>query len=80
MAVSDYLWVAGALVGAYILTRPSTVTALETGLNVELSGSNEPSGVDHNAIADRLSGLSDAVRDQVRNEERFAGSPVSPYQ
>jgi hypothetical protein len=82
MARSTMLAVGAVVVGLlYAVSRSSAaVTRVEQGLDRDVSGRNEPAGLDASRFADRISQLSDSVDEQVRNEERFAGVPVSPYQ
>jgi len=72
------------LVLAYAASQSATVVEfLERTTNRDISDSNDAVGGSVDQIsewADRTSDLSDAVDDAVRNEERYAGVPVSPYQ
>jgi hypothetical protein len=76
------LFAIGALVlAAWLASRSETlVTVVERSTNRDVSDVNEPTGDMADVWADRADELSDAVDEAVRNEERYVGVPVSPYQ
>lgn len=77
--ITIYLLIAAGI--GYAVTQSDDVaTAAEQATNEELTDSNNATGGNVDVWADRADQLSDAVDDEVRNEERFVGVPTSPYQ
>lgn len=66
MAGSDLLLVAALIVAGYVFTRSEAPT--------------RPTGEHSSVWEQRADVISDEFDDQTRNDERFVGVPLSPYQ
>lgn len=81
MENSTLILVVALLGGGYVLSQSEGFADwAEETTNRDLTDANNATGEDSDEWAERTETISDAVDEQVRNEERFAGVPVSPYQ